>query len=427
MKRLKEKINTVRIVSTSKEKINSQKFLSEAKMRSQDFTRDRKMPFDKLVLFMLNMVKTSTKTALNRFFELIGKPEVEMTQQAFSLARQKINWTAFYDLFLMTVNETYSFYYETWNGYRVAAIDGIKIQLPVDDDLREQFGTAGKGNTSPTAQGSALYDVYNNIIMDAHMEPIKTDERTMAFMHIDALCSLPSFKENKELILFDRGYASFDLIAYLKSNDIHFLMRIRKKFNKSIDNLPIGDHSVTLKKKDEDDIIVRVLKFLLPSGEIETLITNITDKGMDTSAFKELYFKRWPIETKYNEIKNKLEVENFSTLTENGVMQDFFISMYMSNVVAIGCMEAQSAIDEEYECKDVIYDRHINVNDAIGTYKDRFIAAILEPRRRVRDKKVERILFLLIKSTVPIRPGRSRPRNPSPRKSKFHHNKKSNC
>jgi len=426
MKKL-EKISTSRIVDTSKEMIDSQEFLKEAKMREQDFTRNRKMPFGKLVLFMLNMVKTSTKTALNRFFELIGQPEVEMSQQAFSEARQKINWTAFFDLFVMTVNETYSFYYETWNGYRVSAIDGMKIQLPADDELRETFGTVGKGNTSPTAQSSALYDVYNNILMDAHMDSIKTDERTMAFMHIDALCSLPSFKENKELIVFDRGYASYDLIAYLKSKDIHFLMRVKKKFNKSIDTLPAGDHFAALKKKDEDDVNVRVLKFPLPSGEIETLITDIADEWMDINVFKNLYFKRWPIETKYNEIKNKLEVENFSSLTENGVLQDFFISMYMSNVVAIGCMEAQPSVDEYYEYRGVTYQRRINVNDAIGTYKDRFIEAILEPRPRIRKKKIERILFLLIKSTVPIRPGRSAPRNASPRKSKFHHNKKSNC
>jgi len=165
----------------------------------------------------------------------------------------------------------------------------------------------------------------------------------------------------------------------------------------------------------------------LPSGEIETLITDIADEWMDINVFKNLYFKRWPIETKYNEIKNKLEVENFSSLTENGVLQDFFISMYMSNVVAIGCMEAQPSVDEYYEYRGVTYQRRINVNDAIGTYKDRFIEAILEPRPRIRKKKIERILFLLIKSTVPIRPGRSAPRNASPRKSKFHHNKKSNC
>ncbi len=40
---------------------------------------------------------------------------------------------------------------------------------------------------------------------------------------------------------------------------------------------------------------------MLPSGKIETLITNLFD--LDKSAFKALYFKRWPVEIKYDIVK----------------------------------------------------------------------------------------------------------------------------
>jgi hypothetical protein len=47
--------------------------------------------------------------------------------------------------------------------------------------------------------------------------------------------------------------------------------------------------------------------FRLTSGEREALITN-PDKGeVEDTAFPELYYKRRPIETKYNQVKQKFE------------------------------------------------------------------------------------------------------------------------
>jgi len=383
------------------------------------------MPFVQLVAFMLNRAKNTIQTRLDAFFEGLGQEDTHMTQQAFSAARDKIKWEAFLDLFRMIVDHIYEGYYETWHGYRLSAIDGSKTQLPDDQTLRDHFGTVGRGGTAATGQASALYDVLNNTLIDAQLGPIKTDERELALRHLNALHGLPSF--SKECVIFDRGYASFELVKATKGLGIHFVMRVRTKFNVAIDQLKEGDHRITLKKKGCEDIPVRVIKFALPSGEQEALITDITDKRMGIAAFKWLYFKRWPIETKYDEIKNKLEVENFSGRTVNAIMQDFFISMYMSNVIAIARWEAQLDVDGERELKGNKYSYHVNANHAIGTFKDRFILALLEPNNRLRKKRVTRILYLLKGNAVPTRPDRSIPRNPSPRKAKFRHNRKSNC
>jgi hypothetical protein len=57
---------------------------------------------------------------------------------------------------------------------------------------------------------------------------------------------------------------------------------------------------------------VRLLHIPLSTGELEILITNISETEIEYDAFKELYHKRWGIETKYRELKQKLETENFS-------------------------------------------------------------------------------------------------------------------
>ena len=423
-KKKRNRKNMASIVKTSKEVFTSVEFRDSARRRPEDFTRESKMSFVKLVLFMLNMVKSSTQTCLDRFFEIIGKAEVHVTQQSFSEARQKIRWQAFRELFIAIVDHIYTGFYETWHGYRVMAIDGSKIQIPDDNKLKAYFGTTGKGSTAATAQASALYDVLNNFIMDAQLEPISFGERELAMRHIDVLGEMPSFE--KELILFDRGYASFDLIKTLIGRGINYVMRVKKKFNTDIDQLEKGDHRIVLSNKDGEEIEVRVIKFMLESGEEEMLVTDVFDKRMGIKAFKALYFLRWPIETKYNEIKNKLEVENFSGRTVEAIRQDFFITMYMSNVASVACWEAQDTVEEARKLKANKYYYHVNVSHAIGTLKDRLIMAIMEPNDTARIKKIEKILDLLIKHVIPKRPNRSKPRNPLPRKAKFRHNAKSN-
>jgi len=413
-------------IGTSDDKVKSQEFLDSARKRQEDFTRNRKMPFVELVYFMLNMVKSSTQTCLDHFFELIGREDVHMSQQSYSEARQKIKWEAFQDLFATIVDHIYTGYYNTWHGYRVSAIDGSKLQLPDDPKLRDYFGTTGKGGTAATAQASALYDVYNNVLMDVQIEPIGTGERELALRHLAKLHSLPSF--DKELVLYDRGYASFDMVGNSIGKGIHFVMRVKRGFNKDIDLLGEGaNHMVTLRKEGHESINVRVIKFALPSGEEETLITDIFDKRMGVQAFKELYFQRWPIETKYDEIKNKLEVENFSGRTVDAIRQDFYVTMYLSNMMAIARWDAQEKLDASREDKDNKYDYHVNASHSVGVLKDRFIRACLSPDPSVRSREVRRILFLLEAHPTPTRPGRSIPRNPIPRKAKFRHNRKSNC
>ena len=372
------------------------------------------------------MIKQSSQTALSNFFNKNNEKE-SITQQAFSLARQKIKWQAFLVLFILTVNTHYWIYKEKikrWNGFRLYAIDGIKYSLPNDPPLIKYFGTSGAGNTSPTAQGSMLYDILNNLVVDSQIEPMTTDERTLARMHINRLTELESFEEWKELILFDRGYASFELIKELLEKKIHFLMRVRTKFSTEIDKLSYGDHKIQL-KQGEESILLRVLKFRLDNGEDETLITDLQKKYNGIATFKELYFKRWSIETKYNEIKNKLEIENFSGRLVDNIRQDFYSTMIITNLALDFINEAQQIIDENQKGKGNKYEYKVNVNHTIGVLKERFIQTICEEDSKKRMEMFDEITKELERKIIPIRPNRSLPR--TRRNAKHHHNHKSNC
>jgi hypothetical protein len=381
------------------------------------------MPFKKLVYFLLSMIKESSQNALERYFAKAGEV-IHMSQQAFSEARKKLRWEGLRELFEVTVETIYQGEIKRWRGYRLLAIDGSKINLPNDPRLREYFGTSGAGKSSPCAQGSILYDIENDVVVDARIEPMAVDERTLAEEHIKRLAGMGSF--GKELILFDRGYPSMELIEQLKREKIDFVMRVREKFDVGIDALGLGDHLVTLEKGGLGPIEVRVVKFRLRGGERETLITSLTDKRYSFGGFKALYFKRWPIETKYDEVKQKLEVENFSGILADNIRQDFYAAMTLTNIAAGLYEEAQEEVEEEQRGKGNKWKYQVNVNHEVGVLKDRLILILLEDDREKREGMFEEVVKLLKKRLIPIRPNRSIPRRP-PRKVKFHHNHKSNC
>lgn len=393
--------------------------LDESRFKPEYFTRKRKMPFEKVLKFLLSMHKTSSQTALNKFFESKG---ITMSQQALSKARSKFDHTPFFKLFTAVRDAFYGKEYldklYKFHDKFLIAIDGSETALPNLPKLLEKFGGTGAKASSPTARMSIAYDVLNDFIMDAAFSPLNVSERVHAKNHIEAVSKIIELKN--AIFIMDRGYASRELIELL-SEKSHYLFRLKSKFNVEIDALPLGSHTLTL----YDKILVRVVKFTLPSGEIETLLTNLFD--LDESEFKDLYFKRWRVEVKYDVVKNKLEMPCFGGFSENVIMQDFWISMYLANMAAIAKHEADNKIKEERKDKDNKYEYQANVNTLIGSLRDKLADAVFSRNPAQREKKLNRIIIEIQKSVVPIRPDDgSTPRYKNTRKSAFHHNKRHN-
>lgn len=393
--------------------------LTESRFKPTYFTRNRKMPFEKLLKYLLSMHKTSTQSALHNFFESKG---ITMSQQALSKARSKFDHTPFLKLF-KTIRD--AFYEKShldhlrkYHGKLVLAIDSSETSLPNLPVLREKFGGTGAKASSPTGRMSIAYDVLNDFIMDAALSPLTDSERTHAKNHLKTLGNLIDLKQ--ALFIMDRGYASKELITLMHSQT-YYLFRLHQKFNTEIDELPLGCHELMM----YENLKVRIVKFELPSGEIETLLTNLFD--LAASEFKELYFKRWRIEVKYDVVKNKLEMPCFGGFSENVIMQDFWITMYLSNMAAIAKNEADIKIKETRENKENQYEYQANVNTLIGSLRDKLAEAVFSRNPSHRQKKLERIMLEIQKSVVPIRPDDgTTPRYENTRKSNFHHNKRSN-
>ena len=393
--------------------------LTESRFKPQYFTRNRLLPFHKILKYLLSMDKSATQIGVNRFLE---KDDVTVSQQAVSKARNKFDHTPFMKLFNAIRDAVYDKEridgLKKYHGKFIFAIDGSETALPNMPTLLEKFGGTGSKASSPTARMSITYDVLNDIIVDAAFNPLTISERKHAENHITSVEKIIDLKQI--IFIMDRGYASRKLIE-LFSEKSYYLFRLRSKFNNDIDTLPLGDHVITM----YDDLKVRIIKFELPSSEIETLMTNIFD--LDVSEFKELYFKRWRIEVKYDVVKNKLEMPSFGGFTENVIRQDFWISMYLANMAAIAKSEADEKIKDARKEKDNNYDYQANVNNIIGSLRERLADAVFSRNPAHRQKKLERIILEIQRAVVPIRPDDGNtPRYENTRKTSFHHNKKHN-
>lgn len=402
-------------------------FMLEGRMRPEKFSRKSKLGFAETCLVVLRGSKRSLQAAIHTFLKE-SKSEIDSySKQAFSERRQYIKPKAFLMLFRATVNEFYKDYegtHKTFRGKHIFAIDGTTYNLPNTKELREIYGEQTTGGAPQVqAQGSCLYDVLNNMLVDVKMLPIKSDERKIAQQHVEYLHGL---KPDGNLILFDRGYPSLKLIEFLDKKNISYVMRCNKKhFISEVRDVKEADKIIHLKDKkimktkETVSASLRVLQIPLDNGTVETLITNVLDSSFTTEDFKYLYNLRWGIEEKYDELKNKMKIEAFSGTTSISVLQDFYATMFLTNLIAFAEKDCEAELEAINTSRERKYEYRINTTMAIASVKDSFVEIFTENNPHRQKRLFDKLMKRLLANTVPIRPGRSFPRQRKHKASKF--------
>jgi hypothetical protein len=382
-------------------------FMCESRSKPTYFTREgnNKLDFTSTILFMLNFVKRSFQIELDDFFKLIEKKGISISKQGFSEARKKIKPEAFIKLFDTIID----WYYrenpsKTFKGFRIFAIDASILEINNSKRLKDAFGVAkGSSIELARAMASCIYDIENNLIVKALITKCTDGERAVAVKLID---SYKELRSNNDLFLFDRGYPSIDFFIYLMDVNVKFIIRTPINYYKSSLMASLPDQIFVLKKKGKV-VRLRAIRFTLDSGEEEFLITNIEDGKFGIEDFKTLYFKRWGIETKYDELKNKLQIQKFTGDTPLSIEQDFYATMFLANMASLVKQEADEIIAKDQEGKDLKYEYMANTNLLMGKLKNQLIGIILEKSTRRRKKRYKQLLNEIKRNRTPIRPGRS--------------------
>lgn len=339
------------ILTQLREHVNSDQFLEQFR-RPKAFVRHRKLTLKQVVAYLIYSKKRSMDLELSAFQRQIPDLEFpDVSRQAVSKARKGILPDLFKELFDEQIETIYKHVScsKNWFGYRVFAIDGSTLEIPMSDDTSAEFGAITSGNNHDVfwVEGllSTIYDVFLDLVVDGQIYAKGTGERDPAREHWTRLQEL-NLAENA-LLIFDRGYYSKELYEDLVSNGCHVLMRLNKA-NK-LTKLGTDDFSWTDTSTNGKPILYRVVKVPLPEkskDEMEYLITDLTDPSISSGMLYNLYFERWNIETKYRELKEWWELEEFTGTNCNSIEQELYINLLFSNIVALVKSEADKIVKQ---------------------------------------------------------------------------------
>ena len=257
------------------------------------FSRKRKLSFSNAVHFICSALRKSMATEISSFIEehiYLDFPNI--SKQAFSKARQNISPEAFKELCRLFVDSFYGSKntLKKWNGFNVLAVDGTSLQVPDTIECGEYFGLSKNQNKIQTAiaSASALYDVLNDTIIDASITKFRTSEREMAKQHINALNNKKLI--NNSIVIFDRGYPSYDMFDYLNEKKVRSIDEYDKFTGKKIRTI----NYVLYKSVDEYDLEtgkkIRTINFNIKD---ENKISSIQEYDLETEKIVKIsIFKR---------------------------------------------------------------------------------------------------------------------------------------
>jgi len=381
----------VTMVDNLRERLLDPEFLKRHRVRPEDFTRTRVLPFALTLLFILQHTVKSLqrhlRELLHQLHGQVGQPSA--TASASTQARAKLKHTAFIELNQDCVLPTR---YESpqappllrWHEFRVMAIDSSLVRLPMWEDTAAQFGVVEITNQTgavvaryPEARISVLYDVRNRFGLEALIQSSKTGEVELAWLHLSLL-------KPYDLLVWDRGYTGYEQLARCHHLHRHYVGRCSTGSFMAAQELfkanQAGVSKIVWLKAPADQrarlkslglpltIQVRFVTIRLSTGQLEVLVTSLLDqKAYPTEEFALLYHYRWGIESYYFLLKSRLSLENFSGKTAQSILQDFHAAVLLANLESLLTAPIQEQL--QVTSQDTKYVRQVNRADSYHALK----------------------------------------------------------
>ena len=397
----------------------------------KDFVRNRKLPLRKVISFLLAMEGgTLTKELLKHF----GYSVKTVSSSAFVQQRGKLNSSALPSLFDLFVQKTDS--PKLYKDLRLIAADGSDIQIPRNTTHSDSYfpGTNGQSPYN-LLHLDVMYDLLQHTYIDA------TVTGKQVFNEQRNLCTMVDRSQwRNALIIADRGYEGYNLMAHIQEKGWNFLIRIKDKGSKAgivrglelpdseTFDVPVDLKLTTQQTKEakalcknrnqyrfipsscsfdylpktncKDDPLLfytlpfRVVRFKIADDAYETVVTNLNANDFPPEELKKLYNMRWGIETAFRQLKYTVGLLHFHAKKVEYIYQEIFARLIMYNFSEL---VTSHVIIQNADCK--------------LAYKASFSDAVLVCRQFFLDNVSPPDAEALIRKFVsPIRPGRSRPR-----------------
>ncbi|MEA3396508.1 MAG: IS4 family transposase [Chloroflexota bacterium] len=221
-------------------------------------------------------------------------------------------------------------------GLRLMAIDGDVEDVPDTPANEAFFGRhRGKRGDSAFPQTRAVYlcESGSHASCDAGFWPCHTSER------VGGLRMLRSVLEGR-LVMWDRGFHSFDMAVQTRRRRAHFLGRLPAHVKpRFVQALPDGSYLAYIypsdyqRKRQGEHLLVRVIAYTIDDpqragyGELHRLITSLLDPDLyPASVLASEYHQRWEVEITIDEINTHQRLPNTPLRSQKpaGVIQEAY-------------------------------------------------------------------------------------------------------
>jgi hypothetical protein len=269
-----------------------------------------------------------------------------VTEEAFCMARRVLPlrfFRALFDTLVQRQDQTHAHRW-LWHGKRLLGLDGTELTVPSSKKLLAAYRPASNEHGAckhPQALLVGLVGLWSGLCYSFVLVPQAQSEQWCAsWLSRYLLCG--------DLLLGDRNFASYEIVARvvhrgagflfrLPSNRFHRLARRPTNSGRRDEWLVDLQLPVALRKRCPhlpDVVTVRILQYQIPGYRVSWLITSLTDAR--TYSYDEvvgLYHQRWNQETMHREWKHTLQLSNLRSHSVPGLCKELFVQLTLNNAV----------------------------------------------------------------------------------------------
>ena len=390
----------------------------------KDFTRNRKLPFEKVLSLLLKMGGHSLRDEMldNLCFTDLPASVSALVQQRSKILPEAMEYL--FHRFTQLCERS-----KLHKGYRLLAVDGTDLQFTANpSDPQSYFPGSGGQMHYSFLHLNALYDLNSHCYLDAVVQKRRAANENAALIQMVDRLEI----KDPAIVIADRGYESYNILDHIIRKNCFYLIRVRD--SRSIISpltLPEGEfdlpvklyltrsqtkHTKQLQKdhpgiyrflpsnvtldslpqecKDLYPVSFRVVRFCTSDTTTVTLITNLDAASFPADELKYLYHLRWGIETSFRQLKYTIGLSLFQSKKVEYITQEIFARLTMYNF----CELITSHVVIQNKRRKYVY--RTNFTAAVHICRQFLRGAVSPP-------KVEALIKTQV---VPIRPGRSTPR-----------------
>jgi hypothetical protein len=297
-----------------------------------------------------------------------------------------------------------------WQGRIVKVIDGCGYSMPDTGANRSAYPYAGcqqPGCGFPTAKLVGLFSLATGHLVRSAHASWKTHESPLARQLVDAM-------EPGEVVLADRGFCGWGLIALLQRKGVDVVMRLHQARKAGL-----GATVWRRPQKPETwerevwtelprQLNVRVVRFqvVIPGFRTETvtLVTTLLDEtAYPDVALAELYRQRWQVEGYFRDLKVTLGLDVLRARSPALIEREILVQAIAYNLVRALMLEA-SRIHHVPLAR-------VSFKGTVTTLRQwsGFLAVSVRSPARL-SRCYGELLLALAADLLPLRPNRAEPR-----------------